>query len=127
MNTDKKVFNKLFSSEKVELASERYEFAFPDIKGELNKADGIYNSSIEKNTQLAGKASEDLIASTKPLIQIRASLNKSMEDFKNQYKELIGQSADSTQQVKDFTNAINKISSQVDQLTLVARKISQSI
>ena len=48
-----------------------------------------------------------------------------MEDFKTQYKELIGQSADSTQQVKDLNLAIKKIDTQVEELTALARKISQ--
>ncbi len=108
MNTENKVFNKLFSSEKIELESQKYEFAFPDIKGEINKADDLYNKAIDQNENLMGKAAEALIVSTKPLLQIRSSLFRSMEDFKTQYKELIGQSADSTQQVKDFNLAIKK-------------------
>jgi hypothetical protein len=39
MNTDKKVFNKLFSSQKVELASEKFEFGIvEDARGLLDKA-----------------------------------------------------------------------------------------
>lgn len=125
MNTEKQVFNSIFSSNKIDLASQKYEFAFPDIKGEINKADNLYNKAIDENQNLLGKAAESLIASTKPLLQIRSSLFKSMEDFKTQYKELIGQSADSTQQVKDLNLAIKKIDTQVEELTALARKISQ--
>lgn len=124
MNTEQKIFNSLFSSNKIDLASQKYEFAFPDIKGEINKAEDLYNKAIDQNENLMGKAAEALIASTKPLLQIRSSLFNSMEDFKTQYKELIGQSADSTQQVKDFNLAIKKIDTQVEELTALARKIS---
>lgn len=42
MNTEKQVFNKLFSQEKVELASQNYEFALADdIKAEAASMDGI--------------------------------------------------------------------------------------
>jgi hypothetical protein len=41
MNTDKKVFEKLFSSQKTELASQAYEFALvDDIKAEAANMDG---------------------------------------------------------------------------------------
>ena len=127
MNIENKVFGKLFQDEKLELKSQKYEFAFPDIKGEISKADELFNKSLNKNKQLVGQASESLIASTKPIIQIRASLYKNMEDFKTQYKELIGQSADSTQQVKDFNIAIKKLDTQVEDLSALARKISQAL
>lgn len=124
MNTEQKIFTSLFSNDKVELASQKYEFAFPDIKGEINKAEDLYNKAIDQNESLMGKAAEFLIASTKPLLQIRSSLFNNMEDFKTNYKQLIGQSADSTQQVKDFNLAIKKIDTQVEELTALARKIS---
>lgn len=42
MNTEKQVFNKLFSNEKVELASQAYEFALADdIKAEASNMEGI--------------------------------------------------------------------------------------
>lgn len=42
MNTEKQVFNKLFSQEKVELASQAYEFALADdIKAEASNMEGI--------------------------------------------------------------------------------------
>jgi len=127
MNIEEKIFKSLNKSIKVYLKSQRYEFAFPDIKGELNKANQLFNKSIDENGQLAGKASEQLIKSTKPIIEIRASLYKNMEDFKIQYKNLIGQSADSTQQVKDFNIAIKQLDKQVEDLASLARKISQAV
>jgi hypothetical protein len=48
MNTDKKVFNKLFSAEKVELSSERYEFASKDlnqIESEVEKILSTFSKS----------------------------------------------------------------------------------
>jgi uncharacterized phage infection (PIP) family protein YhgE len=127
MNTDKKVFNKLFSTEKVELASNRYEFAFPDIKGEVNKVNQIYSKAIDQTQQSIKSAGEKLIASQKSMLEIRSTLYRNMEDFKSQYKELVGQSADSTQQVKDFNNALKEIDKQVEQILSVTRKIGQVI
>jgi len=53
MNTQKRVFNKLFSSEKVELASEKFEFAkkAPQILADAKKANDILLKSEEKINQ----------------------------------------------------------------------------
>lgn len=60
MNTDKKVFNKLFSAEKVELASEKYDLALiDDLKSILNGLENqifidkeIYNEFIKLGSDL---------------------------------------------------------------------------
>lgn len=127
MNTDKKVFNKLFTTEKVELASERYEFAFPDIKGESKKIDDLFSKSTQLRSQVLKDAVSKLNASIKSMVDIRASLSKNLADFKAQYKELIGQSADSTQQVKDFNSAIQRADSQIDEISQSVAQISKFI
>lgn len=88
MNTDKKVFEKLFSNLKTELASQEYEFALADdvkaagkalvdseakIKGAKNKAMeaiGNYNQFANGGISLAnslGKLVDQLIAKAKEL------------------------------------------------------------
>lgn len=58
MNTQKRVFDKLFSSEKVELASEKFEFALvDDLKADLN---GIVNDPIYEVYSESIKVSSDL-------------------------------------------------------------------
>jgi polyphosphate kinase 2 (PPK2 family) len=52
MNTDKKVFNKLFSTEKVELASEKFEFAKKpsQVLSEVKKIDDLLaKASLKMN------------------------------------------------------------------------------
>jgi hypothetical protein len=61
MNTDKKVFNKLFSVEKVKLSSNKFEFALiDDLKATLNSLENqifidkdIYNEFIKIGSDLA--------------------------------------------------------------------------
>jgi hypothetical protein len=51
MNTDKKVFNKLFSAKKVELESQKYEFALkkaPQILADMKKIDDLLLKSEAK-------------------------------------------------------------------------------
>jgi hypothetical protein len=84
MNTDKKVFEKLFSNEKVELASQKYEFAkkAPQILSEATKIENILvkaglkmndmkmsyiktyqelQSAIDQTTKMAEVSEQDLI------------------------------------------------------------------
>ena len=127
MNTDKKVFNKLFTSDKVELASQKYEFAFPDIKGESKKIDDLFSKSAQLRSQVLKDAVAKLNASVKLMVDIRASLSGNLSDFKSQYKELTGQSADSTQQVKDFNSAIQRADSQINEISQSVAQISKFI
>lgn len=85
MNTQKKVFEKLFSNEKVELASQKYEFAkkAPQILSEIKKVDdnlkkaeakieaiylsykkayGEFQSAIDSSVNSANSAEKDLLA-----------------------------------------------------------------
>lgn len=76
MNTDKKVFNKLFSEEKVELASQKFEFAiYDDVKALLN----LSNAALKKAQAADQKAFKFLDA-------INATISES--------KQLSAQSAD---------------------------------
>lgn len=127
MNTESKVFNKLFSEDKVELSSQKYEFAFPDIKGESKKIDDLFSKSAQLRSQVLKDATSKLNTSVKSMVDIRASLSKELSDFKTKYKELIGQSADSTQQVKDFNLAIQKADSQINEISLSIAEISRFI
>lgn len=127
MNTNKKVFDKLFSSEKIELESQRYEFAFPDIKGESKKIDDLFSKSAQLRSQVLKDATSKLNVSIKSMVDIRASLAKNLADFKGQYKELTGQSADSTQQVKDFNSAIQRADSQINEISQSVAQISKFI
>lgn len=95
MNTEKQVFNKLFSNEKVELASQKFEFAiYDDVKALLNLSiasvkksqaidqkalkflDGL-NATISESKQLAASAS-DL---SKKSSAIMARLNENAKMF----------------------------------------------
>lgn len=127
MNTENKVFNKLFSEEKLELASQKYEFAFPDIKGESKKVDDLFSKSAQLRSQVLKDATSKLNASIKSMVDIRASLARNLADFKAQYKELTGQSADSTQQVKDFNSAIQRADSQINEISQSVAQISKFI
>ena len=80
MNTDKKVFNKLFSTEKVELSSQAYEFAL---------ADDIESS---RNAGLKGADNSKAILNKAEtaLFQYRDSLANVAVSF-NQVLQLVGQ------------------------------------
>jgi hypothetical protein len=88
MNTDKKVFEKLFSSEKTELASQGYEFALADdikaqakrladleskaktVKAKAMNAIGEYNLVVTGGISVAkglGRLVDELIAKSKEL------------------------------------------------------------
>ena len=109
MNTGKKVFEKLFSGEKVELASQAYEFALVDdikaeasimliniekVKSQFNKAQSamiIYNDA---NRAVAGPASrvinliKELKDKSKSLgVELPASILAIEKDAQAKYKE----------------------------------------
>lgn len=126
MNTQKRVFDKLFSSEKVELASEKFEFAI-DVKAESKKIDDLFSKSAQLRSQVLKDATSKLNASVKEMVGIRASLSRDVEDFKSKYKELTGESADSTQQVKDFNVAIKRADSQINEISNSIAEISRFI
>jgi predicted transcriptional regulator len=73
MNTQKQVFNKLFSNEKVELASQKFEFAiYDDVKALLN----IASASVKKADaadQKAFKLKDSLNATISESKQLSAS------------------------------------------------------
>jgi glutamine synthetase type III len=95
MNTQKKVFEKLFSDEKVELASQKYEFAiYDDVKALLTIANAStkkaqaadqkafklldsLNAAISESKQLAASAA-DL---SKKSSAIMAKLNENAKGF----------------------------------------------
>lgn len=57
MDTNKKVFNKLFSNEKVELASEKFEFALADdFKSAFDLANGSQAKILSSLVDALGKA-----------------------------------------------------------------------
>lgn len=126
MNTKNKVFNKLFSEEKVELASQKFEFAI-DIKGESKKIDDLFSKSAQLRSQVLKDATSKLNASVKSMVDIRASLAGEMADFKTKYKELTGENPDSTQQVKDFNSAIQRADSQINEISQSVAQISRFI
>lgn len=126
MNTEKKVFNKLFKSEKVELESQKYEFAL-DIKGESKKIDDLFSKSSQLRTQVLKDATSKLNTSVKSMVDIRAFLSRGMSDFKTKYKELTGDNPDSTQQVKDFNLAIQRADSQINEISQSIAEISRFI
>lgn len=81
MNTDKKVFEKLFSKEKLELASEKYEFGvYDDIKALVKLADTASSQ---------GKANQD--KAFKVMMDLNALISKSKEYDKVQ-KDLLAKS-----------------------------------
>lgn len=55
MNTDKKVFNKLFSEEKTELASQKIELSLISDATQLGKTLAALNSNIVKNGEKANE------------------------------------------------------------------------
>jgi predicted nucleic acid-binding Zn-ribbon protein len=126
MNTDKKVFEKLFSGEKVELESQAYEFAL-DIKGESKKIDDLFSKSSQLRSQVLKDATSKLNTSVKSMVDIRASLSREMSDFKTKYKELTGDNPDSTQQVKNFNLAIQRADSQINEISQSIAEISRFI
>jgi hypothetical protein len=114
MSIESKVFEAL--STKVELQSQRHEFAFPDIKGEIDKVDKIYDKATSLRFQLFTEAENKLNALTKEMVTIRTGLNNELINFKKNYQELIGASADSTIQVKDFNKAIDRMTNLIEAL-----------
>jgi hypothetical protein len=109
MNTDKKVFEKLFSGEKTELASQAYEFALVDdikaeaatmagaiekVKPQFNKAQTAMIQYNDFNRAVAGAANR-VIALVKELkdkskslgIETPAAILALEKDAQSKYKE----------------------------------------
>lgn len=95
MNTNKKVFEKLFSGEKVELASQKYEFGvYDDIKALVKLADTA-SSQGKANQEKAFKAMVDLntlISKSKDYEKVQKDLltksNSIMNMLKTSAKDL---------------------------------------
>lgn len=81
MNTENKVFNKLFSSEKVELASEKYEFGLAqDMK---KSSDDLYNkvSQIQSKMIVLGDDLKPLMEKLKGEIQQSITLQAKAKEL----------------------------------------------
>lgn len=83
MNTEKQVFNKLFSEEKVELASQKYEFAKKpsQVLGEVKKLDDLLAKASLKMSN-ADKAYRTEYANFQSILdQVLAGANGSEDDL----------------------------------------------
>ena len=115
MNTNKKVFDKLFSNEKVELASQKFEFALIDdivkytgaIANDYVRAQGLASSAVDniepilKNIILKANDNLDKIANVK---KMSSDLGIDVP------KQIIDAETSSKNQIKNAQNAIGVIS-----------------
>ena len=112
MSTEKLVFNKLFKKEK--LASEKIELAAGDE--ESKKIETIWKAGQQIRSQALKEAISKVDIYTKEMVDLRVKMFKDSQTFSTKYKELVGESADSTQQIKDWNNAIRIADSRINEL-----------
>lgn len=113
MNTENKVFNKLFSEEKVELASQKYEFAkkVPQILSEVQKIDdALAKSSLKMNdiSMAYSKAYADFLGQ---LDNFEKLANTSENDLVSVMDSLqaIGMDPKEAQKITGFTKAADLV------------------
>ena len=112
MSTEKLVFNKLFKKE--ELATQKVELAAGDE--ESKKIETIWKAGQQIRSQALKEAISKVDIYTKEMVDLRVKMFKDSQTFSTKYKELVGESADSTQQIKDWNNAIRIADSRINEL-----------
>lgn len=114
MSIEKLVFNKLFK-EKVELAVG---------DEESKKIETIWKSGQQLRSQVLKEAISKIDVYTKEMVDLRVKMFKDSQTFSVRYKDLVGESADSTQQIKDWNNAIKVADARINELDGFKRKLS---
>jgi hypothetical protein len=132
MNTQKKVFEKLFSNEKVELASQKFEFAiYDDVKALLKMATDA-NSKAKALDDKAFKLLSDLnatISASNSLVGSSSNLFKSSAAIMAKLKEnakMFGFDATSTDAFKlnnDLLKSIDSLNSYAGLGKAIASKV----
>lgn len=108
MNTDKKVFNRLFSEEKVELASQEYEFALADdIKAEAKKLTDLEGKAKTIKGKAMGAIGEYNLVSVGG-ISIAKALGRLVDELILKSKDLGVAPPQDIVALKQFANAKQK-------------------
>lgn len=138
MNTNKKVFDKLFSNEKVELASDKFEFALTDdLKGILNgiendPIEGIYSDSIKisSDLEILKNKAKDRISSNDSSVQSSFNRIKLAEQYLAQAERIskeLGTDAKSIPNYSNVLNAKNKLQDLIKKLSPIQNKLKSLI
>ncbi len=120
MSTEKLVFNKLFKKE--ELSSKKIELAAGDE--ESKKIETIWKAGQQIRSQALKEAISKVDIYTKEMVDLRVKMFKDSQIFSTKYKELVGESADSTQQIKDWNNAIRIADSRINELDSFKKQLT---
>ena len=118
MNTEKQVFNKLFSQEKVELASQQYEFAkkAPDILKEIVKNENLvskYGLKVNDQKMSYIKAYRELQAALDEAEKANAMAENDLAEIKSSLVA-IGMDAKEADKITGFKQASDKVVSMKD-------------
>jgi hypothetical protein len=120
MTTEKLVMNSLFA--KTELKSEKVDLAAGDE--ESKKIETIWKAGQQLRSQALKEAISKVDVYTKEMVDLRVKMFKDSQTFSVKYKELVGESADSTQQIKDWNNAIRIADSRINELDGFKKQLS---
>jgi len=118
MNTENKVFNKLFSNEKVELASQKYEFVkkVPDIAKEIAKIENIATKAALKMNDMRMsylKEYQNFIGAMSESEKLTLTAEGDLNEVRNSLVA-IGMDGKDAEKITGFKPAIDKVSSLKD-------------
>jgi len=120
MTTEKLVNKALFG--KTELASVKIDLAAGDE--ESKKIETIWKAGQQLRSQALKEAISKVDVYTKEMVDLRVKMFKDSQTFSVKYKELVGESADSTQQIKDWNNAIRIADARINELGDFKKQLS---
>lgn len=123
MNTQKKVFEKLFSNDKVELASEKYEFALTDeVKKVINDYYNIANSGYKKTGDSLSALRDALSVNNKALSE--ANKFDSLLTKINQMAKELGIDPNSIEVLSGLKTAISEKKRTLENISAIEKAIS---
>jgi seryl-tRNA synthetase len=123
MNTDKKVFEKLFSKEKLELGSQKYEFALTDdVKKVINDYYNIANTGYKKTGDSLSALKDALSIHNKALSE--ANKFDSLLTKINQMAKEIGIDPNNIQPLSELKKAISEKKRTSENISAIEKAIS---
>lgn len=122
MKTQRKVFNKLFKEDKVELSAEKIELAMPSLTEYSQKAQGAYNDGRTSARGVVSKAADEMFDARKKISNIIKDFSKQFQKVSKQADDL-GVDINNTKVGKNFA----KVGKELEDYSISALELQRKI